>query len=69
MEPPFQEVLDALADMVNQHCLGDDGKLDSLALNTNADAMRLLARYDLIEIEEEHGRRVIGRWKPAEPSR
>ena len=39
--------------------------LDSSAISANADAMRLAARLGKIVIEDEAGRRVIGRWVEA----
>lgn len=57
-----KELKEHLIDITNQSCLGQDGKLDSMALSTNADAMRLLAKYGEIIIEKEYGRRVIGHW-------
>ena len=60
---PQEELLEALEDMVRQHCPEDeDGLIDSMALSTHAEAMRLLARTGRLTIESEHGRRVLGRW-------
>ena len=59
-----KELLEALIDMVNQHCyLRGEDKLDSMALTANAGAMRLLAELGVVEIEDEYGRRVIGKFK------
>jgi len=62
------ELIEALKDMVNQHCsCSSDGcetvHLDSMALSANAHAMRLLARHGELEITDQYGRRVIGNWK------
>lgn len=62
----MDELLEALEDMVNQHCTvnTDVGPsyLDSMALSANADAMRLLAKHNRIVIKNEYGRRVIANW-------
>lgn len=57
-----------LEDMVNQHCRrggelhAEDPTLDSMALSASAAAMRTLAEEGRLIIEQEYGRRVIGRW-------
>jgi hypothetical protein len=62
----MNELLEALEDMVNQHCTvnGDKGQtyLDSMALSANASAMRILAKRKRIVIEVEHGRRILANW-------
>jgi hypothetical protein len=64
------EELKVLVDMVYQHC-GEDRKdtgeifVDSVGIRANADAMRLLLRYGLMEIDSETGRRIRARWTPA----
>ena len=58
----LEEVLDVLEDVVNQACLAGDNLVDSMALTAYADAMRLLARHGRLDVEDEDGRRVIGRW-------
>jgi hypothetical protein len=63
-----EELLEALEDMVNQHCTttntkGEIPHLDSMALSANADAMRILAKHNKIVIESQYGRRIIARWK------
>ncbi len=61
-DPKLSEVLDALVEMVVQHCsCGENEPLDSFGDSTNAEAMRLLAEHGRFEIEEDRGRRVIGR--------
>ena len=57
------ELLDALQEMVAQHCESTEAQctLDSCAISSNADAMRILAKYGRLKIEREFGRRVIGR--------
>jgi hypothetical protein len=59
-----QESLEVLEDMVIQFCSDEGGKLDSRAIAACAEALRLLARYDVVVIEHEAGRRVIARWAP-----
>jgi len=56
------EALDHLVDVVNQACSDSTGALDSRALSAYADALRYLALAGKVEITEEYGRRVIGRW-------
>jgi hypothetical protein len=51
-----------LTDMVAQNCAAADRSLDSFAISSNADAMRLLAELGKIEITHDRGRRVIARW-------
>lgn len=61
----LDELLDALGDMVHQHCTVQNNKgsvLDSMALSANADAMRLLAKYNRIAIDSQCGRRIIAHW-------
>jgi len=52
-----------LHDVIWQACGDDDGCVDSRAFSAYANAMRLLARLGLLEIESEYGRRVIGKLK------
>ncbi|HEY4140187.1 MAG TPA: hypothetical protein VGM57_02170 [Pseudolabrys sp.] len=65
-----KEELKVVADMVLQHC-GRDTKdtgekfVDSMAISANTDAMRLLSRYGLMEIDSEIGRRIRARWTAA----
>ena len=58
-----EELVLALHDVIWQACGDDDGSVDSRAISTYAEAMRLLARLGLLEIESEYGRRVIGKLK------
>ena len=60
-----ERLIDALEDMVAQHCgiSDDDGELDSMALSANAYAMRVLAEHGSIQILREGGRRIIANWK------
>lgn len=65
--PKSGDIVEALIDMVQQHCLmnieGDSiTYLDSMGLSANADAMRLLARMGKMEVKQEYGKRVIGCW-------
>ncbi len=58
-----KELLEILYSVVYQACEIGDSEGDSRALSAYADALRLLARLGLFEIESEYGRRVIGRFK------
>lgn len=66
----LSDVLEALTDMVSQHCIGweeqkkdlYDREYDSMALSANADAMMVLAEHGKLKIVHEYGRRVIGKW-------
>ena len=60
--PTRDDLLEALIDMVAQHCAAADGSLDSRASSTNAFAMRVLAQEGKVIIEDDYGRRVIARW-------
>ncbi len=74
--PDKEEILDALADMVAQHCHADPPRklyptgaptelcaLDSFALSANATAMRVLAKEGRLKIVAEYGRRVGANWR------
>lgn len=56
------ELMEALADMVAQHCVGweeaekENPELDSMALSSNAEAMRVLAKHGRLTIETDRGR-------------
>lgn len=52
-----QELLDALEDVLWQAC-SHDGELDSCALSSYADGLRLLARHGRVEIVSDVGKRV-----------
>jgi hypothetical protein len=62
----MDELLEALEDMVNQHCTVNGKEcpayLDSMALSANAYAMRVLAKHKRIVIKKEYGRRIIADW-------
>lgn len=60
--PTYAELLDALVEMVNQHCSEDGKLLDSWGKATDTATMRLLARAGKLIITGEGGKRVIGRW-------
>lgn len=61
-----EEITEIYRDLVAQNCTMHDGKLDSMAISTNANAMRFLAKQGDIIIERECSRRVIGKWtKPS----
>lgn len=55
------ELLEFVESAVVQGCYGSDGLLDSMAISTWAEGIRLLAAHGRAEIIEEHGRRVIAR--------
>jgi len=65
-EEEFDDALDVIADVLNQACqieLSGDGsvpKLDSMAMNSYADAMRFLEKHNRFTIISEYGHRVIG---------
>lgn len=61
------ECLDLLMEMVAQHCNCEDG-LDSMSLSANAGAMRFLARFGLLTISCDGGRRVLGKLVDEEPN-
>lgn len=58
-----EDLIIALHGVIWQACGDDYGNVDSRALSLYADAMRLLARLGVLEIEREYGRRVIGKLK------
>lgn len=64
--PDTTELLDALAEMVNQHTLtGPQGGryIASGGISTHADAIRLLARYGRVQILSDDGHRgVVAEW-------
>ena len=59
----FTECLDLLFEMVYQACAvhpyGVEDCLDSMALRTNVDAMKYLAKHGKLKITKEVGRRVF----------
>jgi hypothetical protein len=57
-----EELLDTLADVINQACYHYGGGLDSMAISAYADGIRLLAAHGRVRITEEYGRRVIAEW-------
>jgi hypothetical protein len=58
----IEELLETLADVINQACSGPDGELDSMALSAYADGLRVLAEHGRVRITHEAGRRVIAEW-------
>lgn len=63
----IEELLEALEDVVNQACYIPSGDIyDSMAISAYAFGMRVLAEHGILEIEEEHGRRVIAHRKERE---
>jgi len=66
-----EELVDVYSDLVAMNCTHKDKasgetRLDSMAISTNARAMRFLAKKGKIVIEKEFGRRVIGKWAKQE---
>jgi hypothetical protein len=63
LEQDFQECFDLLFEMVYQACAvhpyGVEDCLDSMALRTNVDAMKYLAKHGKLKITKEVGRRVF----------
>lgn len=55
------ELLEYVESAVTQACYGSDGMLDSMAISTWAEGIRLLAAHGRVVITEEYGRRVIAR--------
>ncbi len=66
LKAEVEDLLDIVAESIAQSCTVEDGTLDSLALSTYAEAIRLLARRGRVTIEHEYGRRVIARWTVVE---
>ena len=58
----ISELLETLAEVIDQACGEPDGILDSQALSAYADGLRVLAQHGRVRITEEHGRRVIAEW-------
>jgi hypothetical protein len=62
--PCLDDLLDALARMVDQHCAEKDGSLFSGCIEANAEAIELLAKHGRIELTGiPYGRSVSGKWK------
>lgn len=69
MRRELDEAVEALADLVQQYCCHDEsGRYDSMALSTNAEAMRVLAKHGRFVIETEVFRRVIGKFVETDES-
>ena len=62
----MDELLEALEDMVTQHCSAENKNqsyhLYSMSLSANAKAMRLLAKHRRIVITSEFGERILAKW-------
>lgn len=59
----LEEAREALGEVVHQACAVEGAeRLDSSALRTYADALRLLASWGQVRITSETGRRVIAEW-------
>jgi len=63
LEQDFKECFDLLFEMVYQACAvnpyGVEDCLDSMALRTNVEAMKYLAKHGTLKITKEVGRRVF----------
>lgn len=58
------ELIETLMDLVSQDCPANkDGLLDSCALSSYADALRVLERCGRVDIVSEAGKMVRARWK------
>ena len=59
-----EDLIDILTDYISQECTtSEKGVYDSCAISSRADAMWRLYELGRFEIIEEHGRRVIGRFR------
>jgi hypothetical protein len=58
------QLADVLLNVLWQACGDSDDRLDSYALSAYAEGIRLLGELGLVEIEVEHGRRVLARLIP-----
>lgn len=65
-KPTYEELLTALTDVVGDHCM-IEGKLNSCAMSGDADAIRLLSRAGIVELEVDRGSMVVGRFGKATP--
>lgn len=61
------ELLEYVESAVIQACALGDGVLDSMAISTWADGIRLLAAHGRVDITEEYGRRVIAKVRMETP--
>jgi hypothetical protein len=63
-EEEANELLEALMDMVGQHCDERDegGRLSSACISANAFALRTLAKHGKVKIIHEYGRGVVAEW-------
>ena len=67
LEQQLSDFEEIVMDTVHQACYTSaDDKVDSMAISAYANALRVLAERGKFVIEQEHGRRVIGRWKEDE---
>lgn len=66
LQRQLTEALDALAEMVVQYCTGTGGEqwdVGGLCHKADAQAMRILGKHGLLEVEDSDGRNIVGRWK------
>jgi len=61
-QPTKRDIIEALVGIVTLLCTDMAGEVDSWAESENAFAIRTLADLGIIEIENEHGHRVIGKF-------
>lgn len=76
LEADKKELIEALSDMVAQHCyiddaerkkdIGDKADVESNCLHANADAMRLLGKLGVLELDDRGMRVVFGKWPRVE---
>jgi hypothetical protein len=77
--PSSSDFLDQIEDMARQHCFTDKfGKHDGVpefnisdsgGTSTDADALRMLAKYGRFRIVREYGRMVVGYWPENDPNK
>jgi hypothetical protein len=59
----YEEAVDALMDMVGQHCSGyESHELCSGALSANRDALKFLEKIGKVKVLKEYGRMVTAVW-------
>ncbi len=57
-----KELIEALEDMVGQHCYNLDNELDSMSISSNTKAIKLLAKLGMIEITHSYNKHTLGKW-------
>jgi regulator of replication initiation timing len=59
LKTEIEILINVLLDCIYQSCYAHDDKIDSMALSSYAEAIRLLAEYGKLKITTDYGRRVI----------